>query len=282
MSKTLTFFEDRWHEGDVRIMGPRTHGAWLASTVFDGARAFEGVMPDIELHCARVNRSAASLMLKPKVPQQRWLDLVHEGVARFDKAAELYIRPMYWAANGAAGGGVRFDPESTEWCLCIYEAPMPKGAGFSMTLSPYRKPSAECMPVEAKAGCLYPNNTRALFESYGRGFDNCVLRDMLGNVAELANANIMMAKDGIVYTPSPNGTFLNGVTRQRVVGLLREHGATVVEKTMNWSEFEDADEIFSVGNFAKVAHANRIDERSLQPGPFYTKARKLYWDFAHG
>jgi branched-chain amino acid aminotransferase len=281
MSKTLTFFEGQWHDGNVRIMGPRTHGAWLGSTVFDGARAFEGVMPDIELHCARVNQSATKLMLKPKVAVETWLDLVREGVARFDSNAELYIRPMYWACDGAAGGGVRFDPESTEWCLCIYEAPMPKGKGFSMSLSPFRRPTIDCMPVDAKAGCLYPNNSRALFEAHGRGFDNCVLRDALGNVAELANANLMTVKNGIVYTPVPNGTFLNGITRQRVIGLLRDDGVPVVEKTMSWHEVEDADEAFSVGNFAKVAPAIKINERSLQPGPIFTKARELYWEFAH-
>jgi branched-chain amino acid aminotransferase len=279
--KTWTYFEDRWHEGDVRIMGPRTHGAWLGSTVFDGARRFEGVMPDLELHMARINQSARNLMLKPKVELARWLELVHEGVARFDNDAALYIRPMYWAKDGAAGGGVRFDPESTEWCLCIYEAPMPKAGGFSFTLSPFRRPTAESMPVDAKAGCLYPNNSRALFESYHRGFDNCVLRDALGKVAELANANIMSAKDGVVYTPAPNGTFLNGITRQRVISLLRDSGVEVVEKTMLWAELEDADEVFSVGNFAKVAPANRVEQRSLQPGPFFTKAKQLYWDYAH-
>ena len=281
MSKTLTFFEGAWHEGNVRIMGPRTHGSWLGSTVFDGARRFEGVMPDLELHCARVNQSAIKLMLKPKVALQTWLDLVADGVARFEPDAELYIRPMYWACDGAAGGGVRFDPESTEWCLCIYEAPMPKGAGFSMTLSPFRRPTIDCMPVDAKAGCLYPNNSRALFEAYGRGFDNCVLRDALGNVAELANANIMTVKDGIVSTPVPNGTFLNGITRQRVIGLLRDDGVPVIEKTISWSEVEDADEVFSVGNYSKVAAAIRINERSLQPGPMFRKARELYWEFAH-
>jgi branched-chain amino acid aminotransferase len=255
--------------------------ARIGSTVFDGARAFEGVMPDIKQHCERINHSAGKLNLKPTVSTETWLELVREGVARFDAKAELYIRPMYWARDGAVGGGVRFDPESTEWCLCIYEALMPKGTGFSVTMSPYRRPTIESMPVDAKTGGLYSNNSRALFEAHARVFDNCIMRDMLGNVAELANANLMIAKDGIVYTPIPNGTFLNGITRQRVIALLRENSHTVIEKTMNFAEIEAADEIFSVGNFAKVAYANRINERLLQPGPFFLKARMLYWAFAH-
>jgi branched-chain amino acid aminotransferase len=279
-SRTWTFFDGEWHEDNIPIMGPRTHAAWLASTVFDGARAFEGVAPDLDRHCARVNQSAVNFKLKPVVDTETWLGLAREGLARFDADAELYIRPMYWAQHGV-GGGVLFDAETTNWCLCIYEAPMPQPIGSAITLSPFRRPTAECAPVDAKAACLYPNNSRALIEAASRGFNNCLMLDLLGNVAEFGNANVFMAKDGVVYTPAPNGTFLNGITRRRVIELLRRDGVTVVEATLRYQDFLNADEIFSSGNFAKVAPVIRIDDRSLQPGPFYTKARKLYWDFAH-
>jgi branched-chain amino acid aminotransferase len=279
-SPSWTFFEGNWREGNVPIMGARTHAAWLGSTVFDGARAFEGVAPDLDRHCARVNQSAINFKLKPVVDTDTWLGLAHEGIARFAPGAELYVRPMYWAQNGS-GGGVLFDPETTNWCLCIYEAPMPVPTGSAITLSPFRRPTAECAPVEAKAACLYPNNSRALIEAASRGFQNCLMLDLLGNVAEFGNSNVFMAKNGVVYTPAPNGTFLNGITRQRVVGLLRGDGATVVETTLRYDDFQAADEIFSTGNFAKVAPVIRIDDRELKPGPFYARARKLYWEFAH-
>jgi branched-chain amino acid aminotransferase len=279
-SRTWTFFEGKWCEGNVPIVGPRTHGLWLGSTIFDGARAFEGVAPDLDRHCARVNQSALSFGLSPIVDLETWLSLAREGIAHFPADAELYVRPMYWPQNGV-GGGVLFDPDTTDWCLCIYEAPMPKPVGSAITLSPFRRPTAETAPVAAKAACLYPNNSRALIEARARGFDNCLMLDMLGNVAEFGNSNVFMARDGVVYTPAPNGTFLNGITRQRVIGLLRGDGVTVVEDTLKYSDFQAADEIFSSGNFAKVAPIIRIDERSLQPGPFYRRARKLYWEFAH-
>ncbi|QUD88238.1 branched-chain amino acid aminotransferase [Phenylobacterium montanum] len=281
ISKTWTFFEDDWHEGNVAIMGVRTNASWLASSVFDGARAFEGVTPDLDQHCARVNTSAERFHLKPVVPTETWVGLAREGLKKFAADAELYIRPMYWAEAGL-GGGVKFDPESTRWCLSIYEAPMPKTRGSALTLSPYRRPSIEIAPVDAKASCLYPNNARALFEANARGFDNCVLLDMLGNVAELANANIFMVKDGVVFTPAPNGVFLDGITRRRVIGLLRGDGIEVVEKTLTWKEFLDADEIFSSGNYGKVTAMIRIEDRELQPGPIRQRARDLYWAFAHG
>jgi branched-chain amino acid aminotransferase len=279
-SKTWTFFDGDWHAGNVAILGARSHATWLGSIVFDGARAFEGTTPDLDLHCARVNNSAAAFHLQATVTVDEWMGLAADGLKRFEPTAELYIRPMYWAETGSPGG-IRHDPESTRWCLCIYEAPLPKPSGASITLSPFRRPTAECAPVEAKAGCLYPNNARALVEAQQRGFDNCVMRDMLGNIAELGTANVFMAKDGVVYTPAPNGTFLNGITRQRIIRLLRDDDISVVEKTMSYAEFQEADEIFSTGNFSKVSPITRIDDRRLEPGGFYHKARALYWAFAH-
>jgi branched-chain amino acid aminotransferase len=139
----------------------------------------------------------------------------------------------------------------------------------------------DVMPVDAKAACLYPNNARAAIEARARGFDNCLLCDMLGNIAELASSNVFMAKDGVVFTPAANGSFLDGITRQRVIRLLRDDGVEVRESCLSYADFATADEVFSTGNYAKVLPVNRIDDRQLQPGPLYRRARALYWAFAH-
>ncbi len=108
--------------------------------------------------------------LKAEVPLETWLGLVAEGRKRFAPDAALYVRPMVWAEQGGALL-VAPDPDSTRWCLSLYEAPMREpGQGFSVTLSPYRKPSQECAPADAKAGCLYPNNGRMLMEARARGY----------------------------------------------------------------------------------------------------------------
>lgn len=279
-TQTWTWFEGEWHEGNPPIMGPRSHAFWLGSSVFDGARAFEGVTPDLALHLARVNNSAAVLGMNPTMNVETMMGLALEGVAKFGANAELYIRPMYWPEESGSSAIVP-DADSTRFCMCIYEAPMPKPLGSSVTLSPFRRPTIENAPVNAKAGCLYPNNARAMREARTRNFDNCLLADMLGNIAELATANIFMAKDGVVFTPIPNGTFLNGITRQRVVKLLAESGQRVVEGTLTYADFQAADEIFSAGNYGKVQPVTRLDNRDLQPGPHYRKARELYWAFAH-
>jgi branched-chain amino acid aminotransferase len=279
-SRTWTYLEGDWREGNPPILGPRSHALWLGSSVFDGARAFEGVMPDLDRHCARVNASARTLGLEPSVDVETMVGLTQEGVKRFAPGMALYIRPMYWAEQGGYMS-VPADPASTRFLLTIYETPMPPPSGFSITVSPFRRPSLECMPTDAKAGCLYPNNGRAITEARARGFDNALVRDMLGNVAETGTSNVFMVRDGVVFTPMPNGSFLNGITRQRVIALLRENGIEVREIVLSVADFLDADEIFSTGNYSKVTPVTRIEDRPLQPGPIHNKARKLYWDWAH-
>ena len=227
-SLTWTFVDGDWHEGNVAVVGPRSHAMWLGSSVFDGARWFEGVAPDLDLHAKRVNESAIALGLKPTMKPEEIVALTWDGLKKFDGKTAVYIRPMYWAEHGGYMG-VPADPASTRFCLCLYESPMIAPSGFSVTVSPFRRPTVETMPTNAKAGCLYPNNARAMIEARTRGFDNCVMCDMLGNVAELATANIFMVKDGIAYTPATNGTFLAGITRARIIGLLRGAGVTVAD-----------------------------------------------------
>ena len=279
-SETHTFLDGEWFEGNKPILGPRSHAFWLGSSVFDGARAFEGVTPDLDRHCERLNRSAKAMWLKPLKSVEEMLALTKEGVARFKPGTALYIRPMYWAETSGSGA-VAQDPESTRFLLTIYETPLPDPSkGIAITRSPYVKPLPTMAPP-AKAGCLYPNNARALLEARAHGFDNCLMFDGLGNVAELATANVFLAKDGVIKTPAANGSFLNGITRQRVIKLLREAGAAVAETTLGYADFEQADEIFVVGNFGKVTPVARIDARTLAVGPMFAKARALYWEFAH-
>jgi len=279
-SQTWTFFDGQWHDGNVPLWGARTHAIWLGSSVFDGARVFENVAPDLDLHCARVNASAKAMALNAGVSADEWIGLVHDGMKKFAPGTTLYVRPMYWAER-AGPLALPPDPESTRFALTLYEAPMRAPDGFSITLSPYRRPTPDSAPLDAKAGCLYPNNARAMLEAKSRGFGNCVVCDAVGNVAELANSNLFMAKDGIVYTPIANGTFLAGITRRRVIGLLRDAGTPVIETVLRYSDLQNADELFSTGNASKVLPITKVDDRSLQPGPIYRKARELYWQFAH-
>ena len=278
-SRTFTFFSGEWLEGNPGLVGPRSHVLWLGSSVFDGARWFEGLTPDLDRHAARVNRSAEALGLQPTMAPEEIVRLTHEGLRHFDGETAVYIRPMYWAEDGGYMG-VPADPETTRFCLCLYESPMIPSAGFSLGVSPFRRPTPETMPTLAKAGCLYPNNARAILEAKRRGFDNALVRDMIGNVAETGTSNLFMVRDGAVFTPVPNGAFLNGITRQRVIQLLREDGMEVVEASLTVEDFLSASEIFSTGNHSKVVPVTRLEERAMDAGPVYGRARELYWRFA--
>ncbi|MBB4004981.1 MAG: branched-chain amino acid aminotransferase [Aurantimonas endophytica] len=279
MTRTRSYVDGSWHDGNPPLIGPRSHAMWLGSTVFDGARWFDGLAPDLDAHCQRVNRSAEALGLKPTMAAEEIERLTWEGLKSFDGSTAVYIRPMYWAEEGGYMG-VPAEPESTRFCLCLYESPMISPAGFSLTVSPFRRPTPETMPTLAKAGCLYPNNARAIIEARARGFDNALVLDMLGNVAETGTSNIFMVRDGVVHTPVPNGCFLNGITRQRIIALLRGDGWDVVERSLTVADFASADEIFSTGNHSKVVPVTRIEGRELQPGPVYRQAREAYMAFA--
>ena len=275
--KAITLLDGEWLDGNPPILGPLSHATWMASVVFDGARYFEGVTPDLDLHCQRLVDSAKEFGLKPVVAPGEMLEMAQDGIAKFPKETALYLRPMLWAETGF----VRADPDSTRFCFTLFEAPLPSSDGFSVTLSKFIRPLPSMAPTRAKASCLYPNSGRALGEAQDKGFDNAVVLDGLGNVAELATANIWIGKDGAAHTPAANGTFLNGITRQRVIKLLTDAGIPVHERPITWEEVLDADEAFSTGNYGKVMPINKIESRDLQPGPIYQKARELYWDWSH-
>lgn len=279
-TQTWTFIDGEWVEGNPPLLGPRTHAMWLASVVFDGARWFDGVSPDLDLHCQRINRSAVALGLDATVSTEEIEALAGEGIRKFNGDTAIYIKPMYWAEQGGYMG-VPADPASTRFCLCLYEAPMLPPSGFSLTVSPFRRPSIETAPTDAKAACLYPNSGRAMREAQSRGFDNALMLDMVGNVAETAASNIFMVRDGVVFTPIPNGTFLSGITRGRAIKLMREAGTEVVEKSLKVADFLEADEIFSTGNHSKVVPVTKFEDREFQAGPVARLAREAYMDWAH-
>jgi branched-chain amino acid aminotransferase len=271
-----TWFEGRWHAGDIPVMTVQSPAAWLGASVFDGARAFDGVAPDLDRHCARVIESARLFGLKPPVTAAEIERLTWEGMAQFPPGTALYIRPLIWAGAGF----VLPDPESTRFALTLEPMALPAFTGFSACLSPYRRPATDMAPTEAKAGCLYPNVARMQADAERRGFDAAIVLDPAGNVAEFATANLFIAKDRVVATPAVNGTFLNGITRQRVLMLLGAAGYRVEERRVTFADVLAADEVFATGNYAKVKPCIRVAERHFQAGPVATKARESYFAWA--
>ncbi|WP_323786257.1 branched-chain amino acid aminotransferase [Thalassovita sp.] len=282
LSNTIrTYFKDTWHQGDYPVMNAADHGAWLGSTVFDGARFVDGLTPDLDAHCARVNRSAKALMIEPTITDENMVELVHEGLRGFDKGTAVYIRPMYWAINGDSTG-IMPEPGETGFAISLEAVPMaPADASTTLTRTRFRRPVLENAVCNAKAGCLYPNNARMIAEAKSKGFGNALVADAMGNVAESATANVFMVRDGEVFTPIANGTFLSGITRARHIKNLREDGFTVHETVLTFDDFDRADEVFLSGNMNKVTPVTAFDDKTYEVGPITKRARELYWDWAH-
>jgi branched-chain amino acid aminotransferase len=280
--KTIrTFFQGRWHDGDIPVMRAADHGIWQGSSVFDGARWFEGVAPDLDLHCARVNRSAEALMITPTVDPGEMAAIIHDGLRGFPADAAVYLRPMYWAIDGTELG-VEPKRDLTGFAICLESVPMPpEGASVTLCRTRFRRPVLEDAVCNAKAGCLYPNNARMLVEAKSKGFGNALVADAMGNVAETATANVFMAKDGVVMTPIPNGTFLAGITRARHIANLRAAGVQVVETVLTFDDFRAAEEVFTTGNLSKIVPVTAFEDVAYQVGPITRKARALYWEWAH-
>ena len=276
----LTYFNGTWHTGNVPIINAADHGAWLGSNVFDGARYFNGVAPDLLAHCQRVNNSAKALMLKPSVEANDMVEIIWEGLKQYEADAAVYIRPMYWAIDGDLTAIVP-NQESVGFAICLEQIPLaPESKTVSLTKTKFRRPVLEDAVVNAKAGCLYPNNARMLVEARSKGFGNALVTDAMGNIAETATANIFMVTDGEVFTPIPNGTFLSGITRARHISNLSAAGIKVHETVLTYSDFESADEIFMSGNMNKVTAVTAFEDFQFQIGSVTKKVRDLYWDWA--
>ncbi|MCT4557799.1 MAG: branched-chain amino acid aminotransferase [Pelagimonas sp.] len=275
-----TYFNGAWQDGNTMIMRAADHGSWLGSTVFDGARWFDGVAPDLMAHCERVNHSAQALMMTPTVSPQEMVDITLEGLKAFGPDAAVYIRPMYWGIDGDASL-IAPGQDDIGFAICLEEIPMaPAGASTTLGRTQFRRPVLESAVVNAKAGCLYPNNARMLREVRARGFGNALVADVMGNVAETATANVFLVRDGVVFTPIANGTFLSGITRARHIQNLRADGVEVVETVLTFEDFEQADEVFLSGNMSKVTPVSQFEETKYEPGPIGARTRALYWDWA--
>ena len=275
-----TFWQGRWHDEDLPVMRAADHGIWQGSSVFDGARYVNGLCPDLAKHCARVNASAEALMITPTVAADEMEGIIRDGLRAYGPDQAVYVRPMYWAIDGG-DLGINPMPNSTAFAVSLEQVAMPP-ASFQTTVTRtrFRRPVLEDNVCNAKAGCLYPNNARMLVEARNKGFGNALVADAMGNLAESATANVFLVKDGVVFTPIPNGTFLAGITRARHIANLRADGVEVHETVLTFDDAHAADEVFLSGNFAKVTSVRTFDGTEYRSRTMTERVRSLYWDWA--
>lgn len=275
-----TWYDGNWHKDDVYIMRAADHGAWLGSSVFDGARMFAGRTPDLLAHCERVNRSARALLLTPTLTAPQMVEIIREGLKYYDANDAIYIRPMYWGID-ADETTIAPSGAKTGFAISLEQIPMaPPDSATTLGRTSFRRPVLEDNVVNAKAGCLYPNNARMLREVRARGFGNALVADAMGNVAESATSNVFLVKDGEVFTPIPNGTFLAGITRARHISNMNADGIAVHQTVLGFDDFHAADEVFLTGNMSKITPVKAFEDTQFQIGPLARRLREMYWDWA--
>ena len=146
----LTYYNGEWAEGNTPLFGAMDHSVWLGSSVFDGARALRGHLPDLRPHLQRVMDSAEKLGLRCPLSVDQMEALVRDGVAKFPADAELYIRPLVFASEGF----LIPEPEKAGFALTLFDAPLPPFSGFTACLSGLHRPQPTMAPTDAKASAL--------------------------------------------------------------------------------------------------------------------------------
>ena len=221
-------------------------------------------------------------MITPTMEAADMVATIREGLEAYGAGQSVYVRPMYWALHGS-DLGIAPMAGATGFAICLEEVAMP-AASFATTVTRtrFRRPVLEDSVCNAKAGCLYPNNARMLVEAQAKGFGNALVADALGNLAESATANVFLVKDGVVFTPIPNGTFLAGITRARHIANLRADGVEVREAVLTFDDAHAADEVFLSGNFAKVTSVKAFDDTIYRSRVMTDRTRRLYLDWAAG
>ncbi len=175
----LTYFDGSFHEGNPKIMGPLDQSFWFVTQIFVGARAFDGVLPDIERHCKRCVASARTMDMNPEQTADELQELAVDMARKFPRDKQLYVRPTFWSGQTESFWTAS---NNTFFMMVLEVAPMSVGKAFTACLSDIRRPAPDMAPTLAKASCLYPATSMAVRHAVRAGFDNAVMLDHEGNV----------------------------------------------------------------------------------------------------
>jgi branched-chain amino acid aminotransferase len=253
-----------WREANVHIL---THAMHYASSVFEGERAYNGKIFKSREHSERLKRSAE--MIDFKIPYT--IDEIEAAKAEVLAASGLqdaYVRAVAWRGVGedmgvaSARNPVRLAIAAWEWGAYYGDAKM-KGA--KLDISKWKRPSPETIPSHAKAAGLYMICTMSKHAAEAKGCSDAMMYDYRGYVAEATGANIFFVKDGEVHTPTPD-CFLNGITRQTVIGMLKDKGITVHERHIMPEELEGFEQCWLTGTAAEVTPVGQIGDWKFEVG----------------
>ena len=254
-----------WREAKIHVL---THGLHYASAVFEGMRAYGGKVFKLTQHSERLatRRGCWAFRCRSRPPSSTRRA---RRVLAANGHVDAYVRPIAWRGSeqmGVSAQQTKIHVAIAIWEWPTYFSPELLEKGIKLAFSKWRRPAPETAPTASKAAGLYMICTLSKHAAEAEGWQDALMLDYRGQLAEATGANLFLIKDGVIHTPKPD-CFLNGITRQTVIGLARARGIKVVERAMFPEELANADEIFITGSAAEVTAVGQIGEHHYTVGP---------------
>ncbi len=253
-----------WREAKVHVL---THALHYASSVFEGERAYGGEVFELTGHSERLAESAR--ILDFEIPYSvAEIDEACRATIRANKLGDCYVRPVAWRGSeqmGVSSQNSKIHLAVAAWDWGSYFPLEQRLAGIRLVMAKYRRPDPATAPVKAKAAGLYMICTIEKHRAERAGYQDALMLDWRGQVAECTGANIFLIKDGVIHTPTPD-CFLDGITRKSVIGLARARGIEVVERAISPDELPGFSECFVTGTAAEVTPVAEIAGLKYKPG----------------
>jgi len=253
-----------WKDAKVHVL---THGLHYGSCVFEGERAYDGVIFKTTEHSIRLRKSAE--LMDFEIPYSvEELNAAKEKVVALNGGGDQYVRPVAWRGSEMMAVSAQHNKihvAVATWAWPSMFDPETKMKGIKLDIAEFRRPDPACAPVHAKAAGLYMICTISKHKAEKKGYADAMMLDWQGRVAECTGANIFFTRDGAIHTPIAD-CFLNGITRQTVIALAKEQGLEVIERRIMPEELPSFNECFIVGSAAEVTPVAEVGPYRFTPG----------------
>ena len=253
-----------WREAKTHVL---THGLHYASCVFEGERMYGGTIYRLKEHTARLFESARILGMKIPYTEDEISRACLEA-CRSQGIVDGYVRPVAFRGSemmAVSAQNTRIHVAIAAWQWPSYFNPAEKLKGIRLDISDWKRPAPDTAPTQAKAAGLYMICTMSKHAAEAKGYADALMLDYRGYIAEATGANIFFIKDGTVHTPTPD-CFLNGITRQSVIEIAKQHQIPVVVRHIQPEEMADFTECFITGSAAEVTPVSEIGPYRFKPG----------------
>ena len=268
-----------WREAQVHVL---THALHYASSVFEGQRAYGGEIFALTEHSGRLKKSAELLGFEIPYSVEE-IDQACRDTLAANNLEDAYMRPLAWRGSeqmGVSAQKAKIHLAISVWSWGAYFGEEALRSGLRLDISSWRRPAPYTAPTQSKAAGLYMICTLARHQAQAKGFDDALMFDWRGQVAEGTGANAFFVKDGKLHTPTPD-CFLNGITRQTVIDLARRRGVEVIERAIWPEELEGFEQFFLTGSAAEVTPVSEAGPWRFEVGELTKALRKDYLDLAH-